>query len=167
MLCNEGVLSRHTTNRVKWSHAWYREYAIVDCLLGTIPSPSPVTLGQAVCGVSSDHLARDAANGGCKWLIAHPEIGNAGDYLQLLYENRRELAREVLFDLMDGADRHLTLASLSLPLLIEAIELACQKRATQWAKQISELSDELFAGVGGPDLARVVIDYETRVTSSD
>jgi hypothetical protein len=167
MLCNESVLARHTTNRVKWSHAWYREYAIVDHLLGMIPSPSPVTLGQAVCEVSSDHLARDAANGGCKWLIAHPEWGSTGDYLQVLYENRRELAREVLFDVVDGAERHLSLARLSSPLLIEAIELACQKRATQWARQVSELPDELFASEGGPDIARVVIDYETKVISSD
>lgn len=90
-----------------------------------------------------------------------------GDYLQLLYENRRELAREVLFDVMDGAERHLTLLSLSLPLLVEAIELACQKRATQWATQVSELPDELFASEGGPELARVVIDYETKATTSD
>lgn len=167
MLCNESVLARHTTSRVKWSHAWYREYAIVDHLLGTIPSPSATTLGQSVCGVTSDHLARDAANGGCKWLIAHPKLGNTGDYLRLLYENRRELAREVLFDVMDGAERHLTLSSLSLPLLIEAVELACQKRATQWARQVSELPDELFASEWGPELARIVIDYETKVTSSD
>lgn len=167
MLCNESVLSRHSTNSVKWSHAWYREYAIVDHLLGTMHSPCPETLVESVCKVSSAHVSRDAANGGCKWLIAHPEQGNAGGYLQLLYENRRELAREVLFDVMDGAERHLTLSSLSLPLLIEAIELACQKRAAQWARQVSELRDELFGSEGGSELARVVVDYETKVTISD
>lgn len=167
MLCNEGVLTRHTTNRVRWSHAWYREYAIVDHLLGNILSHSARTLAQAVCDVSSDHLARDAANGACKWLIAHEDLGSTGEYLQVLYEKRPALATEVLFDVMDGAERHLTLSSLSIPLLIQAVELASQTCATQWAKQVSELPDELFAGVAGPDLARVVVDYETRVTSSD
>ncbi len=167
MLCNESVLTRHTTTNVKWSHAWFREYAIVDFLLGTIPSPSATKLGEAVCEVSCDHVARDAANGACKWIIAHSELGSTGGYLQLLYETRPELAREVMIDVMAGAERHLTLVSLSSQLLIETIELACYTRAAQWVRQIAELPDDLFAGERGPDLARVVIEYETKMTVID
>lgn len=165
MLCNEGVLQRHTTNSVKWRHSWFREYAIVDHLCGQLPSVTPFTLAQSVCRIDTTHVARDAANGGCKWLIARPTMGQVGDYVQTLYGQRKELAREVLFDLMDGSNRHLSLATLSPTILIEAIELANQKHAHQWSEQIAGLPDHLFATELGSELARLVTTFETMVGS--
>lgn len=167
MLCNEGVLVRNnTTTAVKWAHAWFREYAIVDHLLGELTTQTPQAMAEAVCGVSVDHVARDAANGCCKWLIANSSSSAVGKYLETIYASRKGLASEVLFDLVDGNPQHLALNSLSPRLLIETIELATLRGAWQWQAQIDTLPSSKFATSHGLELQRAVIDYETKVPSN-
>jgi hypothetical protein len=167
MLCNEGALIRETpSGPVKWMHAWLREYAIVDYLRGLVSSPAPANLAEAVCGLAIDHVARDAANGACKWLVSRGSADAVKEFVVTLYEHRRSLAREVLFDLMDGNQHHLRLSDLPVAVLLEGIELAIQKRARQWSLQIAELPDHLFADALGPDLHRIVAEFEIKVTAN-
>jgi hypothetical protein len=162
-LCREGVLLDRSTSTVMWSHSWLREYSAIDCLVGRIPLPNVNTIAADVCAIDVDHAARDAAVGGCKWILAHRNLGQVEDYLSALYRRTRGLAREALAILLEDSPAHLQLANLHPELLNEALCLATAMKASQWSDQVASLPDSLFTGPGGPQLSRAVLRYESEV----
>jgi hypothetical protein len=160
MLVREGVLIRPGTHAVRWVHEWVREYAIVDYLISGIGSLGARPLIDAVLTITVDHVARVAAVGGAKRIIAHPEWGTAQEYLVELRSRHRGYASDVLALLVEGDTNLLNLAALPVELLIEAVHQARLIRASQWQEQIATLPLELFTAADGERLHDVVTEYE-------
>lgn len=166
-LCREGVLLDRSTTAVVWSHSWLREFAAIERLVGKLDDPNAVRLAQRVSSITVDHAARNAAIGGCKWIVSSGDLGCVEAYLSTLYETSTALAREALTVLLEDSPRHLTLADLPTKLLIEALALAREMRAGQWIEQTTCLPDSLFTGPDGPDLNLAVFQYESELASDE
>ena len=166
-LCREGVLTNRSTTTVAWYHSWLGEYAAIERLIGMLENPNVDMVAHAVCGISIDHAARNAAVGGCKWIIAHRDLGYIEDYLSALYNGNSGLAREALVVLLEDSPRHLQLSRLPPRLLIEAISLAREMKARQWNDQIVSIPDSLFAGSDGPELNLAIFQYESEMMNHE
>jgi hypothetical protein len=164
MLLREGVIREQGADAVAWIHEWLREYALVDRLLSRCNASTAVMLARRiVADCAIDHVARAAATGGAKWVIAHPDSGTAHEYLVELWTLRPGYASEVLALLIVGDANLLNLAALPMELLIEAVHQAHLVRASQWRTQTALLPLSLFTGDDGPRLQDVVTTYEVEV----
>ena len=163
MLYREGVVLQHSTGTVVWAHAWLGEFAAIERLMEQLKSPSAKTIAEAVSGIKPDHAARTAARGGCKWIVSHPDLGRVEDYLRTLYAANKGFAREALAVLIEDSPRHLDLAKLSTPLLLNAITDAREMGMPQWRGQVALLPDSLFTKPDGPALQLAVFRYESEV----
>lgn len=86
MLLREGVLREQGAEAVAWIHEWFREYAVIDRLLSRLNEPSAITLARRIaadCAV--DHVARSAAAGSMKWVVANPAVGSPQEFLSELW----------------------------------------------------------------------------------
>jgi hypothetical protein len=162
-LRREDVLVSVSTNAVAWSHAWLREYAVIDHLIGQSGSNTATTLAQAVCSVSNDDASRTAAVGGCKLIVAQSALGRIEEYLEVLFAKSKGLAREALTILLDDSPNVLRMDRLSTSILTEALTIARDLRATQWKDQVASLPDSVYDGPEGPELHLAVFRYETEV----
>ena len=167
MLCHEGVLVDHSTSTVVWRHAWFREYAMIDCLLEFYETPSVDAVALAVCGISADHVARIGAVGGCRWILSNPKLGRIESYISLLYRKRPGLAREALSVLLEGAPRYLELANLEPLLLLEALALALAMKAQRWFDQVTSLPESVFQGPEGSRLQAAAFLYESEIIKNE
>lgn len=164
MLRREGVLREHGADAVAWVHDWIREYAIIDCLLSRLNEPSAVSLARQIaadCHV--DHVARAAAAGGIKWVVANPESGSPATYLSELWAANRGLAREALAVLLEGSAEVFQLADLSDELLLEALTLAINLNSPQWGAQVAGLPEGRFLGNERAELRALAVEYELRI----
>jgi hypothetical protein len=162
MLLHEGVLVAQGTYSVRWFHDWLREYSLVDLIVSEIESVGPVQLAEKVVFLAElenrpDYVVRAAAVGGAKWIVAKGnQWGPVEDYLGRLHDRFPGIASEAISVLIEGPESSLQFARLPQQLLLDAIHLAIGLRAPQWATQILSLPSEVFLGLLGPKLHRVV-----------
>ena len=83
-----------------------------------------------------------------------------------MYDRFPGAASDAVAVLIEGSESGLELARLPQQLLLEAIHLAIGLRAWQWATQISDLPRQVFSGELGPQLHRVVTEFELEVMQS-
>jgi hypothetical protein len=172
MLLHEGVLIAQGTYSVRWFHDWLREYALVDLIISDIESIGPLQLAQRIILLADqehrpDYVVRAAAVGGAKWIVAKGgEWGPIEDYLGRLHDRFPGIASEAISVLIEGPEGGLRLARLPQQLLLDAIHLAIGLRAPQWTTQILTLPPQAFLGLLGPQLHRVVTDFELEVMPS-
>ncbi len=167
MLCREGVLMDHSSITVVWRHAWFREYAMIDSLIGIHETPTVNVVALAVCGIAADHAARIGAVGGCRWILSNPQLGKIEAYLSILYRQRPALAREALSVLLEGTPRDLELANLEPDLLLEALALALAMKAQHWFNQVKSLPESVFQGPEGPGLQAAAFLYESEMINNE
>jgi hypothetical protein len=169
MLLREGVLVAQGTYSVRWFHDWLREYSLVDLIISDIESIGPAGLAERVIRLADrehrpDYVVRTAAVGGAKWAVAKSaQWGRVETYLTLLHDSFPGVASGAIAVLIEGSESGLELARLPQQLLLEAIHLAIRLRAWQWATQISGLPRQVFSGRLGPQLHRVVTEFELEV----
>jgi hypothetical protein len=169
MLLHEGVLVAQGTYSVRWFHDWLREYSLVDLIISDIDSIGAVGIAERVVRLADhehrqDYVVRTAAVGGAKWAVANSaQWGPVETYLTILYDRVPGAASDAVAVLIEGSERGLELARLPQQLLLEAIHLAIGLRACQWATQISDLPRQVFSGELGPQLHRVVTEFELEV----
>jgi len=169
MMLHEGVLVAQGTYSVRWFHDWLREYSLVDLIISDIESIGPVGLAERVIRLADhehrpDYVVRTAAVGGAKWAVANSaQWGPVEAYLTVLYNRFPGAASGAVAVLIEGSESGLELARLPQQLLLEAIHLAIGLRAWQWATQISGLPRQVFSGGLGPQLHRVVTEFELEV----
>jgi hypothetical protein len=163
MLKYEGVVVPQGSHAVRWRHDWFREYALVDSLVGRADRPSHLALASAICALDIDHVARTAAVGGAKWAIMDEAWGPVESYLDSLQKLQPGFASEALASLLEEPSSHLDLSKLNDKLLIEAIDLARKMKARQWLSQISSLPPARYASPSGPQLLDVTIRYESEL----
>ncbi|MGB2987019.1 MAG: hypothetical protein WBE26_14195, partial [Phycisphaerae bacterium] len=166
VLCREGVLQRHSTNAVRWGHDWLRQYAIIDRIVEDIGDPSLRRLAAALTQLPHDMVQRIACVAATKYVLAHPVWGPIEEFLNALFELHSQLCSEALPVLVEGSASRLRLQELAVPLIIEAIEIAIQIRASQWSDAVADLPRELFAGAHGDRLFNAVVRYETEVAAN-
>ncbi len=169
MLLHEGVLVAQGTYSVRWFHDWLLEYSLVDLIISDIESIGPVGLAERVIRLADhehrqDYVVRTAAVGGAKRAVANSaQWGPVETYLTMMYDRFPGAASDAVAVLIEGSESGLELARLPQQLLLEAIHLAIGLRAWQWATQISDLPRQVFSGELGPQLHRVVTEFELEV----
>ena len=160
MLLREGILEERGPDAVAWVHDWLREYALVSKLRADLGTQTATALAVRISRCLPDHVARAAASGGIKWVLANPAYGRPEDYLGELGRLNPGLMRDALAIVLEGPPDTLKLADLPEDVLHEAVTLASHMGATQWGAQITSLPDALLAGIRGPDLHAITIHYE-------
>ena len=169
MLLHEGVLIAQGTYSVRWFHDWLREYSLVDLIISDIESIGPAALAERVIRLADhehrpDYVVRSAAVGGAKWAVAKcARWGPVEVYLTVLHDRFPGVASGAVAVLVEGSESGLELARLPQRLLLEAVHLAIGLRAWQWATQIFRLPQHVFSGELGPQLHRVVTEFELEV----
>jgi hypothetical protein len=164
MLLREGVIREQGAGAVAWIHEWLREYALVDQLLSRCEVPSAVTLARRIAAdCPIDHVARAAAAGGVKWVVANPAAGTPAVFISELWSRAPGLAREALAILLEGPPSALALGDLADDILVEAVTLAVHLRATQWGADVARLADGRFFGPLGDKLHDITVQYELTV----
>lgn len=83
--------------------------------------------------------------------------------MTVLHDRFPGVASGAVAVLVEGSESGLELARLPQQLLLEAIHLATGLRAWQWATQIFGLPQQIFRGGLGPQLHRVVTEFELEV----
>jgi len=163
---------RNVRYSVRWFHDWLREYSLVDLLISEIESIGPVELAQRVVGLGQDenrpdHVIRSAAVGGAKWAVAQrDQWGPVEDYLSALHDRLPGVASGAIATLVEGSESGLVLSRLPQQLLLDAVHFALGLRATQWAEQVTNLPQRAFSGRLGPELHRVVTEFELEVLAT-
>ncbi len=166
-LCREGVIVQSSTNSHNWAHAWFREYAVADQIIGKLEARTAVSIARSVGGVKPDHAARVAAVGCCKWIVSKGDLGPIEEYLAELYCHNTGAAREALSVLIEGDPECLTFAELPPRIVIDALDLARDLSASQWVDQASSLPDSWLRGPEGRGLLEALLAYEVEAINDE
>src|SRR5262249_33874543 len=120
---------------------------------------------RVVADCPIDHVARSAAAGAMKWVMANPAAGSPTQLLSELWSLDQGLAREALAVVLEGSPSSLAFGELGDAMLVEAVTFAVHLGATQWGDHVARLADRRFLGTHGDDLHAVSVEYELQVAA--